>query len=632
MLIVRALGPYLLTIEMRVVEEGEEFIVENLDRWADFQPQVGTILEVDGSSTDQPFPPGLWLAFVVMGSTLEDDGSMILEAKFVGSEEAEVNKELSATFNRRKGVLHLCGGKPCIAAVEALHVTRFRVYSVDEYKKDFLTPSMTRQMKKWAGTATEPRASEVAPRVPGRRAALKKPPGEAVAPPGEAKAPWDGGSPSGEIGRLSVRLEELRHRLHTARPGTKNRVEPPDPFGDVEELGSSTAGDSDCALEALETGTEIVPRKGQQGSTTLRASSKTKARKKKKKRDSSNLYGAQRHGKEEKKKDLLAISDGTSKGMQSQLALKAAAVAKEKARERDHSKRPSGSSVGKKLLKILTGKKETGRGSSKDKRKRKRLKDKEKRRRHIKPDPDGSEDGPTGSSGSSYSSGWGSDVDSLSDMDELEPPLRKRAKQHPGSVLKMLLSHARSQLDQSSKVALDPNMSVDVTSGVKMASYFSICVRPGLPQNMGAQRDLHHLSLAIDLLRQGDLTLLGDCLASRFVAIHQAAMDGGWNAARHLELFPLEDGGATSNTVLLEARRHARLAAKAAGLDPYSWKGSGKGKGGRKGKKGHWENQDLSEKGSGKKGKERGSQKGWWGQGDPNKWKENKEAPQDKKS
>ena len=102
--------------------------------------------------------------------------------------------------------------------------------------------------------------------------------------------------------------------------------------------------------------------------------------------------------------------------------------------------------------------------------------------------------------------------------------------------------------------------------------------------NAGPLRELHHLSTAMDLLRQGNLNLLGDMLASRFMAIHQASVDGNWTAARHMELFPLEDTASATSAVLLETRRHAKLAAKVAGLDASGWSPGGRGKGYWKGK------------------------------------------------
>ncbi len=218
---------------------------------------------------------------------------------------------------------------------------------------------------------------------------------------------------------------------------------------------------------------------------------------------------------------------------QAQLALKAAAVAGETpggSRGRRHSK---SSRVGRELMKILT------KGSKKERREKKSRREKKKRKEkrgrasssRIKPDPDGSSSpGRTPSSGSYSSSSW-EDERSSSEEKDLDPPLRKRSKQSPGSVLKLLLAHARAQLDQSAKVALDPLEAQRITEGVKMGSYFSICIRPSLGNSMRPIRELHHLSTAIDLLRQGNLNLLGDMLASRFMAIHQASVDGNWVAA-----------------------------------------------------------------------------------------------------
>ena len=123
-------------------------------------------------------------------------------------------------------------------------------------------------------------------------------------------------------------------------------------------------------------------------------------------------------------------------------------------------------------------------------------------------------------------------------------PLKRRSKKKPGSVLQMLLQHARSQLDQTSKVGIGGEDTVNVVKGVKMVSCFAICVRPQLGNAMGQTRELHHISQAIDLLRQGELDRLGDVLAGRFMSVHQSVLDGTWSTARHLELLALEDGTA----------------------------------------------------------------------------------------
>jgi hypothetical protein len=168
----------------------------------------------------------------------------------------------------------------------------------------------------------------------------------------------------------------------------------------------------------------------------------------------------------------------------------------------------------------------------------------------------------------------------------------------------MLLQHARSQLDQGAKVQVQDAESLTMTSGVRMGSYFAICVRPQVGNAMAQARELHHIAQAIDLLRQGDLDLLG-------MSLHQSDIDGSWATARHLELLPLEEGTAAGPEVVLEAKRHARLAAKLEPADQWSWGNSGKGKGGR-GKASSWHDSYGDQKGKGKKGaKGKGKQKGW---------------------
>ena len=78
-------------------------------------------------------------------------------------------------------------------------------------------------------------------------------------------------------------------------------------------------------------------------------------------------------------------------------------------------------------------------------------------------------------------------------------------------------------------------------------------------------REMHHLSNTMDCLRRGDLGLVGDLLASRFISLHQSVLDGSWQAARHLEILPMEEVSAAGQSIVLKARKHARLTAKALG-------------------------------------------------------------------
>ena len=99
----------------------------------------------------------------------------------------------------------------------------------------------------------------------------------------------------------------------------------------------------------------------------------------------------------------------------------------------------------------------------------------------------------------------GRNVNELSRQEDGGAPLRK-AQEKPGSVLQLLIEHARSQLDQSSKVGIGSKEEVSVTLGVKLSSYFAIVVKPPQMNNALAQaRECHHLDLLDQAARYLDL-------------------------------------------------------------------------------------------------------------------------------
>jgi hypothetical protein len=298
--------------------------------------------------------------------------------------------------------------------------------------------------------------------------------------------------------------------------------------------------------------------------------------------------------------------------LQNQLALRANEnlnlEAHKKKKKHHHSKTQR--LAGKALLQILT---QHGKDKSvkKDKKDKKRKKNKRVKREGGGPDSSPTDSSPI-SSGEGDSDNSGSSSSEQEDADKLEAPLKRRSQKRPGSVLQLLVQHAKQQLDQTSKVDVDPN-NASLTSGVKIASYFSIVIRPQLGNALAQMREMHHIATCLDLLRKGDLSRQGDVLAARFMSLHQSVIDGSWTAARHLEIAPLEDSSAAGPGVVLEPRKHARLTAKAEGREPLSsWRPPQKGKGG-KGKPQNWGESDW---GSGPKGKGkikgRGKSKGWW--------------------
>lgn len=593
---------------------------------------------------------------------------MELKRQESGCSDADVTRRLSALFNRRTGMLHLCVTHPCTREeTYGLHVTRFRRFSIEGFKREYLTAYMSRQITKWleedGGEDEEENADpgDFGLEDPGGLRPILKAAAKTAAKSEEEPPPEEGeeGEPRPgsrrpkktrrEKEKEEASREELRKRLDTVRSrlaGETPRHTPSAPragkravhvVGDDDVcLVSSSPGYSASLAPELTVGNELNP--AMQGLEALEDGPRVppggeavqKKKKKKRKKDASQGTGP------------LAIRGGTMSGLQKQLVQRAAenAVQKEK-KKKEEERRGKPKNAGEKLLKILTdaiqpkkNRSDDHEGTGKKKKKKKKSKKRDKKRR-VKRDPDG-DSSPNGSSPTS-SSCEGSDRDweessSSSSKGKYEPPLKRKSQQHPGSVLKLLVAR-RAQLDQTSKVTVDKGEE-DATQGVKLSSYF-IVLKPQVQGAPAALRELHFLSHSMDLLRSGQLDKLGDVMASRFIAVHQSAIDGGWGAAKHLELLPMEEVSAAGTSVVLQARRHARIAARAANQDGSGWKGANKGKGG-KGRYGSQEEWHYEGKGKGRKG-EKGKTKGkpWWGQSQNQEgdgWDANKkkEKPGDK--
>ena len=427
-----------------------------------------------------------------------------------------------------------------------------------------------------------------------------------------------------EKARLRERPAEARSKMlevgHGGGAGLEAELPQED---DAEEVDSVSSGYSVSVAADMEMGEGRAPaiRDWEQ------------VRKKKKPQDRPGRPETKEKVKERRKKlgrDALALEDtkdGTMVSLQTQLLNQAAHNSNQKKeRARQEQKKKKQKNPTQQLAKILTqvarqGSDQNQEGDRSGKSKKEKKKKEAQRSSAVKKrrtrggggDPESpSGDSPTGSSDCGSSEDWDKESSSHSDH-KMIAPLKRKSKQKPGSVLQLLVQHARSQLDQSSKVGIAAAEDTSVIKGVKIGSYFSIVVRPQLGGSLGQARELHHLSQALDLLRQGDLDLLGDLLAARFMAIHQAALDGTWSTARHLELMPLEDSSAAGPEVILDARKHARLAAKCAPGDSWAWSPGAKGRGGR-GRGQSWSDQNSDQKGKGKKGgKGKGKTKSWGG-------------------
>ena len=210
---------------------------------------------------------------------------------------------------------------------------------------------------------------------------------------------------------------------------------------------------------------------------------------------------------------------------------------REREEKRRKKKREEGSSGVKALVKLLKGESGERRkkdvGVKKEKKEKTTRKAKEKRRRKKTGHGGGSDPSSSEETEGSYRTSQSGEEDDESSSAEMLGPLQKRSARKPGAMLKMLVDHARAVMDQSALVSTGD---AGVTTGVKLASYFSLMIRPYHSSTSRDMKELHHLSVCLDQLRGGDLGGLGDSLASRFLAVHTVVNDGTWRSAQYLEM------------------------------------------------------------------------------------------------
>ena len=93
-----------------------------------------------------------------LGSILGVGGctpTLSMEVKFLGGCSSEINKEMSARFNRRTGRIHLCGTTPCLEEeAGSLHVTRFVWHSLHG-AEGWLTTRAVRTATNWLQGAND---------------------------------------------------------------------------------------------------------------------------------------------------------------------------------------------------------------------------------------------------------------------------------------------------------------------------------------------------------------------------------------------------------------------------------------------------------------------------------------------
>lgn len=543
----------------------------------------------------------------MLESTMHQSGDSTYDvrAKSLGASNLELGKKLSSAFNRKEGYFHVCTEIPCpVDGDYVYHVsslTRFADGGNAGWTRDYVTASMRQQIKKWLQHeegVEEEVVTEEPPGVPpgieasegwempalpkedkgnaGKRkarapAALSGPKTSAKRSqkPGEKGVSREKATKAGgevredQRAALRERLSNARARLVKGGVGERSQGERKKwrPSEEIVVESSSPEPSPSLADEPLGTGNELpappalyalpweVPEEEGKKKRKAPGQGPDKKSKKIKKKEKRKVTPADKGG----------TKDGTTNNLQGQLALRAAQAVQEREKEKV---RKSSSSKRKPVTQLvqMLGKALSGKNIAKKKRKKKKKeksKKVKKERGGLDPSESPSSSG-EGSSSDSYETDeeidkWEEDSGS-SRSRKLEPPLRRKSLEKPGSVLKMLVDHARAQLDQTGKVSLAKGEELDPTKGIRIGSYFAIVIKPQVGAMTTQMRELHHLANAIDLLRAGELDSLGDLLASRFIAIHQAVIDGHWQPARHLEMNPLENVSAAGPAVVLQAR------------------------------------------------------------------------------
>ena len=603
------------------VEQGVDIQLD-LPTWIAFAPQPEMVLEacLEGSSLPMVFYEE-WVAVLVDEVDVDPGGGFIIRGRLLGTEDPSRLEEVGNLVE--SDGIHFCGDQPCPHPnPNALHVTRVRGWTMVDFSADYMTAKgkalLKNEVNKLLGgpgrrpRGKEPKAKEKAEKgKPGAKNAPRKavkaetkkaakaapkvrgrkptpPPHGIIEIPSEEELEEEEEPPAGGGGVTSEMKATLKETLRRTKErmvsGGLGRFSQ-----GMRNLGAGRdPGASGCAVAVspMTTGSHLAP--GVATPLPLKGLEGTNG-------------GALTNLKKKRKADK---DPGTALVAQAVKVAEAGKQEKKRRKKRDQAER---------LVELLRGKKD------------KKEKKKKKKKQRMKPDPDGSDGDGEGDygGGSSDSSYYGEGSESGSDSDlSFEAPLRRKAVKEPGSVMKLLIKHAQEQMDRGQVIDQVASRG-DLTSGIKISTYFALLIRPYYSNNSPLLRELYALSQTIDQLRSGQLLQTADSLASRFIAVHTAMSEGGWSTASQLEMFPLEPIQSAGTAAMLAAQKHKKLVAKSQGnyYQPQQWWSSGgKGKGSQKGEKG----KKGEAKGKGKQKTKGGRDHQWW-QRSENPWKENKE-------
>eukprot|EP00435_Cladocopium_sp_Y103_P027228 s1676_g6.t1 len=577
------------------VEEGAEVSYDD-PQWRLLQIPHRSILEVALHHSSLGLGEEGWFAILVDQVVGGVDEGLKITGAVLGCESVPHLPEIIGMMD--EGAVHLCPADPCPSIdIHCIHATRVRVWSLDRFNAEYITPEGKGLLKK--ANAAVKRAAKAVLDAAAKAASRRKP---ALRPPrsGDEEGEQDEEDGAAAPGQPHTALRALLQK-------TKERI-----------LGGDQAG-----TRRARSGEDAIPGSRRGGSDSAQASSQLVTGTALNPLQQTPLGVVSAGALNDSGTRQLVKTLTSRSGAASTLLAQAVQVTAQEAKERREKRRKKDKSDSvQQLVDLLRGK-----GRKESRRRRSRSRSQRRGRQAVKPDPEDPHDSSSDDSSGSSSRSPRRRRD-LSDSDSelsCEPPLRKRAIKAPGSVMEMLIKHAQSQLDQGSLLETGGH-EPSLVSGVKISSFFALMIRPYHSPGSPLLRELYALAQAIDLLRMGKLPETADALAARFVAVHTALTEGSWATAAHLELYPLEPVGSATTATMLEAHKHRRLVMKSQGVQPSGgwWGTPGKSKGSNfsKGKKG-----DGKGRGGRGKGKGSGKEQSWGAGKGENPWKENKDEP-----
>eukprot|EP00438_Fugacium_kawagutii_P009174 Skav206215 [mRNA] locus=scaffold1844:512197:519913:- [translate_table: standard] len=368
-----------------------------------------------------------------------EDGSQKVEVRSLGADNGALTSMLSAQFNRRAGVIHICSGwEDCPYTDEIqFHVDHLNLVDPDNHGIRYITSGGKKLLKglKERGLVKPTAKPSAAPSKrtrksgedgstdrsrSGRRDTLEGPAAVVEVPTGGQAGPPDGSKEDKHLA-LRERLKAVRERKQSTAPTTPDsEVDPVWVRGATLDLGSRSAPTS--RVSALKSGRQL-PTSGQDLDSMIQGhgSSGTKSK----------------DNTAEQRGDTMRSSrtSASSRGVSSQLAL--TAMAAQEDRNRGGGDPPR------------RGRSDRRRRSRSRRRRRSRRKRSRKRSKRGAGAPGGDPGGSSSGSEDGDDDASSGEESSYSETEnEYLPPLKRKSERRAGSVFELLLQQAPGQSER----------------------------------------------------------------------------------------------------------------------------------------------------------------------------------------